>query len=162
MTLGGISNVEGKSYCLTDVSITTAAGQAPTINCSGQQVEENATAACTSSLGVTSLNGLHHAQTFGAFTVNGDGCHLTQCSMSAKCVLNVVSKDGIALAHDIYDSRIEIAGTIQVSDADYNEPSIVVESGWIITAPLTETNPDSNYPTYTFTLTKYLTGTEPA
>lgn len=108
------------------------------------------------------MTGLHHAQTFGAFTYGGTGAHLTQSTFTATCTINVASKDGVPLAHDITDGRLEVNGTLQVSDASYGTPTLSAASGWNITAPLTETNPDSDYPTYSFTVTKYLTAVEPS
>lgn len=161
VTLGGITTADGKSYCLTNVGITTGAGQTPTVNASGTQVEDNATAACTAELTGVTFSGLHHAQTFGAFQLSGTGAHLTNSSLEAACTVNPVTKDGVIIAHDITDGRITINGTIQVSDATYPIPTLSVANGWIVTAPISETNPDSNYPTYNFTLTKYLTAIHP-
>ena len=161
ITLGGIHVADGKSYCLTNVGITTGAGQTPTVNASGSQIEDQATSACTAVLSGISFSGLHHAQTFGAFNISGDGAHLTNSSLDAACTLNTVSKDGVIIAHDITDGRMTVTGTIQVSDASYGVPTLSAATGWIITAPLSETNPDSNYPTYNFTLVKYLTAVHP-
>lgn len=161
ISLGGIHVADGKSYCLTNVSITTGAGQTPTVNASGSQVEDNATAACTATLTGVSFSGLHHAQTFGAFELSGTGAHLTNSSFDAACTVNPVTKDGVIIAHDITDGRLTVNGTIQVSDVSYPTPVLSVASGWVVTAPMTETNPDSAYPTYTFTLTKYLTAVHP-
>lgn len=71
--------------------------------------------------------------------------------------ISEATKDGVTIAHDLTDGRIEVTGTIQVSDASYGTPALSCASGWTITAPLTQTNPDSDYPTYTFTIVKYLT-----
>ena len=111
---------------------------------------------CTATLPGITVSGLHHAQTFGAFSISGAGAHLTQSTWSAQCDVSPAEKDGQMLAHDIVGGTVTVTGTIQVSDASYPVPTLSVASGWTITAPLTETNPDSNYPTYTFTITKYL------
>lgn len=129
---------------------------------SGSQVESGtAHATCTAELPNIVIGGLHHAQTFGAFTLTGAGAHLTQSTFTAQCEVSTAEKDGVILAHDIVGGTVTVTGTVQVSDASYPVPTITPSAGWSITAPLTETNPDSNFPTYTFTITSYLIGEEP-
>ena len=124
---------------------------------SGSQVEDDIVlSSCTATLPGITVSGLHHAQTFGAFTYTGTGAHLTQSTWSAQCDISPAEKDGTMLAHDIVGGTVTVNGTIQVSDPSYPVPVVTPASGWTFTAPLTETNPDSNFPTYTFTITKYL------
>lgn len=161
ITLGKVNTVEGKSFCVSEIAITTGAGQVPTMSINGQQIEDNATEACTTIASGVTVTGLHHAQTFGAFEISGQGAHLTNSSWSAQCTINTADKDGVMIAHDITDGRMTVTGTIQVSNASYPIPTLSVGNGWILTSPLSETNPNGDYPTYGFTLTKYLTAIEP-
>ena len=71
VVLGSVRTIDGKSIALANVSVTTKAGQAPTMQASGQQIENNGSAHCTCTLGSISLSGLYHAQDFGLFTVTG-------------------------------------------------------------------------------------------
>lgn len=103
-----------------------------------------------------SISPLHHAQTFGAFTYSGTGAHLTQSTFAAECTVSTADKDGVPLAHDIVGGRVTVNGTIQVSNSSYGTPTITPSNGWGLTQPLTETNPDGDFPTYTFGLTNYL------
>lgn len=161
--LGSVVSADGHNYCLGEITINTAAGTAPTLAASGSQIEDGtATDSCTAEMPTVQVNGLHHAQTFGAFTLSGTGAHLTQCTFAATTTVSTADKDGEPLAHDIVDGRCTVNGTIQVSDSAYGIPTVTPASGWVMSAPLTETNPDSDFPTYTFTLTKYLTCVEPA
>lgn len=99
---------------------------------------------------------LHHAQTFGAFAITGAGAHLTQSSFAAECTVSTADKDGVPLAHDIVGGKVTVTGTIQVSNSAYGVPTVTPTNGWSFTSPLTETNPDGDFPTYTFGLTTYL------
>lgn len=81
---------------------------------------------------------------------------MTQSSLDATATLTTATKDGDVLAHDISEAMMNVTGTIQVSDSTYGVPTIAPADGWVLTAPLTETNPDSDFPTYTFTVTRYL------
>ena len=162
IVLGKVNEIDGHSFCVSEIAIQTGAGQVPTMSINGQQIEDNATEACTTTASGTTVTGLHHAQTFGAFTISGQGAHLTQSSWSAACTINTAEKDGVMIAHDITDGRMTVTGTIQVSNASYPTPVLSAADGWKTTSPLSETNPNGDYPTYSFTLTKYLTAVEPA
>lgn len=160
--MGAIKSITDMgNFVLTGFEVNTQAGSAPTVSASGSQVEADATPTCYAMLPAITIGALHHAQTFGAFTVSGAGAHLTQSTFSAQCTLSTAEKDGTILAHDIVGGTMTITGTIQVSDPSYPVPTLTtLGTGWQITSPITETNPDSNFPTYTFTLTKYLVGQE--
>ena len=155
--IGTVTVIDEHSFCLSSLSFSTSAGAAPTASASGQQVEDGAKVACTCTLPSISVDGLHHAQTFGAFTVSGKGAHLTQSSLNVNGTVSTATKDGEVIAHDITDVRLEVSGTIQVSDSTYAAPTVALSADWVMTSPLSETNPDGDFPTYAFTATKFLT-----
>ena len=155
--IGTITKIGDGSFCLSSLSFSTSAGAAPTASASGQQVEDGASVTCTCTLPSISVEGLHHAQDFGAFTVSGKGAHLTQSTLNVTGTVSTATKDGEVIAHDITDVRLEVSGTIQVSDSTYAAPTVVLSADWVLTAPLSETNPDGDFPTYSFTATKFLT-----
>ena len=107
------------------------------------------------------MTALHHAQNFGAFTISGQGAHLTSSTLTIGGQVSTADKDGKVIASDLTDGRMTISGTIQVSDQTYGIPTLSLTDGWAITSPLTETNPNSEFPTYSFGLTRYLDHTEP-
>ena len=81
------------------------------------QVEDSLLAGtCKATLPSVGVDALHHAQTFGAFTLSGAGAHLTQSTYSAQCEVSTAEKDGVILAHDIVGGTVTVNGTIQVSD----------------------------------------------
>lgn len=159
IVLGSINKISSDNFCLGEITVTTAAGSVPTLAASGSQVESGtAHGGCTCTMPTVNVSRLHHAQNFGAFGLQaGFGAHLTQCTFTAQCTVSTADKDGTPLAHDIVDGRCTVTGTIQCSTSPYTLPVITPETGWELTSPLSETNPDGDFPTYTFTLTRYLT-----
>lgn len=160
IVLGTVKTIGTDKFCLASLSISTSAGGVPTISASGQQVEANAQEKCTCTLPAISISALHHAQNFGAFTLGGTGAHLTQCNMEIGGTISTATKDGEVIAHDLTDVRMTVTATIQVSDSTYGTPTVTAATGWTVTSPLSETNPDADFPTYTVTLQKTLTADE--
>lgn len=155
-TLSGIvlGSRDSTSGCvLSSLTINTSAGSAPTVSASGMEVPSAAvlTGGCTVTLPSISLSPLHHAQMLGGITFSGTGAHCTQCSMSISCDVSTAEIDGEIAAYDLTGGKMSVSATIQVSDAAYGEPTITLPSGWKFTSPLSETNPNGDFPTYSFT-----------
>lgn len=157
VVLGSVQTVLSSSVALGSVSITTAAGQAPTMTATGSQIENNGTAGCTCTLGSLSVDHLFHAQDFGLFTVSNG--QLTQSTFTATGEIATAMVDGVIKSSDLVGGSIEVTGTIiGVSDAGViSTPTVTlgtpggnVLSG-VMTQPLTETNPNGDFPSYTFT-----------
>lgn len=157
LELGTINTVDSKKIAFLTLRASTSAGSAPKVSAAGQDVgNSTATGTCKVALPEVVIKALHHAQNFGQFSISGQGAHLTDSSIEFTAQLSEASKDGDIIAYDVVDGRITISGTIQVSDAAYGKPSVTA-TGYDFTSPVTETNPDSNFPTYTFTAVKSLT-----
>ena len=153
--LGSVKATGGKSVALASVAINTSAGSAPTVAASGEQVEDGATDGCLYEVPAFSLPKTHHAHIlFGAFTLSGAGCHLTAANYTASAGITKATKEGAVLAHDVGEGKIEAVVTIVQTGAA--APSLAAGEGWSITSPLAMTNPDADYPTYSATLTHYL------
>ena len=103
------------------------------------------------------LEACHHAQVlFNAFTSNyGTGNYLTAANYTVAGDLTTATKDGDIVSFDIANGRIEANVTIVQTGS--TTPTCSAVSGWYETAPLTKTEPDAAYPTWTATFTKYLT-----
>lgn len=153
VVLGSVNN----DIALGSVSITTAAGQAPTMTATGQQIESGGTAGCTCTLGSLSVDHLFHAQDFGLFTVSNG--QLTQSTCTATGEIATAMVDGVIKSSDLVGGSIEVTGTIiGVSDAGViSTPTITLGTpggnvlAGVLTQPLTETNPNGDFPSYTFT-----------
>ena len=150
--LGQVTTVDDKQIALGSLTITTRAGESPTISASGSQIEAGGTAHCTATLNSVKLSELFHAQTFGLFTVTGG--QLSDSTLTAEGNIGTAVVDGIIKASDLVGGKLTVSGTvIGVDDTGkISTPSItIVKTGGIITQPLTESNPNGDYPTYTFT-----------
>ena len=163
ITLGAITTVDGTPYVLSSVSFNTAPATVPEIQCSGEQVETGATTAnsTTIELPEVTLAKWHDAQILGsAFTLGGTGCYLNGCNYTVRCDVTKATVNGVIVAHDVQNGRIEVAVTIVQSSS--TAPTVTAAAGWVVTAPLTTDNPDEDYPSWTCTVTKYLESAHPS
>lgn len=143
------------SICLNSLNINTAAGSAPAIDASGESVEDKAESKCAFPVPGFTLPKQHHAFIlWNAFTLTGSGCCLKTANYSLGCGISKAEKDGICLTHDVVEGRIDCA--VEVLQTGPAEPTLVPGDGWIVTSQLTQTNPDADYPTWSATLTMYL------
>ena len=157
--LGKVMAVLGKSIALGSVTITTKAGEVPTMTAQGQQIEDNGTAYCTCTLSGITVSGLYHAQDFGLFTIT-DG-QLTDSTLTIEGNIATAEVDGTIKSSDLTGGRVTVSGTVVgVTDAGaISTPSLSVgtPSGnilpGVVTQPLSETNPNGDFPTYSFTIT---------
>lgn len=79
---------------------------------------------------------------------------MTDTTYTFTCNFNPTTKDGEYLAWDISEGKIQIdVSIVQTGD---DEPILSAGDGWVVTSPLTQSNPDSDFATYTGTLVKYL------
>lgn len=158
VVLGSVSTILNKQVALGGITINTSAGAAPTMTASGSQIEDNGTAHCTCTLSGVTVSPLYHAQTFGLFTVtNGQ---LTQSTLTIDANIATTTIDGTIKSSDLVGGTLQITGTvIGVSDTGVistptvtiGTPSGSVGAG-VMTQPLTETNPNGDFPSYSFTI----------
>ena len=141
--------------CLNSIEIGTAAGSAPTFSASGEQVEHPSSGYCTYPIPAFTLGRKHHAQVlFGAFTVRGGDCHLKSANYSCSASVTKAEKEGVCLTHDIVEGRIECS--VEILQTGDTAPVIEPGEGWVVTSPLACSNPDSDWPSHSATLTLYL------
>lgn len=154
--LGGLTETpDGGKVALTNVSITTSAGAAPSVSASGESVAPEAVQGCVYTFGAVKLSAAHHAQTlFGAFKFSGDGCHLTRANYTMETSLSKATVNGECVAHDVTQGKMTCA--VSIIQVGSEPPTITPGEGWKLTSPLTYENPDANYKSYSATLTKYL------
>lgn len=161
--LGAVTTVDSKPYVLLSIGFNTAPAGVPEVQCSGEMVETGATTANSTTISLPSLTlqKWHDAQILGlAFTLSGTGCYLNGCNYSAKCDVTKATVDGTIVAHDVQNGRIEVQATIVQTGS--TAPTVTAGQDWVVTSPLTTDNPDEDYPTWTCTLTKYLTSAHPS
>lgn len=157
--LGTVKTILGKKVALGGLTINTGAGQPVTCTATGQQVDDAGREGCTCTLSGVELEYRFHAQDFGLFTVSGG--QLNQSTLNITPTIADARIDGVIKAWDLVGGSLRVSGTIIGVDDDgnistpsitINDPSGNVGEG-VITQPLTQTNPNGQYPTYSFEIT---------
>ena len=143
-------------YVVSSISISTGAGTPPSITVTGEAVPSSSHTDCYYDTPACTVEVCHHAQTlFSAFTLSGDGCYLTSANYTISGSLTKATKDGETIAYDIADGKIE--AQVEIVQTGATEPSFAAGTDFTITSPLTKTEGDAAYPTWTATVTKNLT-----
>lgn len=157
IVIGGVHTVDSKQIALGNLTISTSAGSAPTMTASGSQIEDGGTAKCKVTVSLPAMSSLFHAQDFGLFTVLSG--QLNDSTLTIEGDVGTAEVDGVIKASDLTNGRMTVTGTIiGVSDAGaISTPSLsVATSGTfykngVITQPLSLTNPNGDFPSYSFT-----------
>lgn len=155
IVLGGVSTYKTKRVVLTQLTINTSAGGEPTISASGEEIEASADGTCPATYTIPefTLGVCHHAKIlFSAFSISGTGCYLNSANYTAQCENGTAMIEGAVVAHGVYGAYLEVtAGIISTSGT---VPTVTPGTGWVVSSPLAETNPDAEYPNYSITLRK--------
>ena len=160
LKLGAIATVSSKKFALESIHYETGADAEPTLTAVAREVEAGATSEKGNSFAVPSFTVSPNeiaADPLSAFTLTGELCELTKCTVDIACSVKVHTVNGEAVASDVTMGRIQVALTIgQYGTA---EPTVAAADGWDISAPLSCTDPDADLPSWTVTLSKPLTKT---
>lgn len=161
--IGGVhtigSGADQHTVALGSVTITTSAGEPVRMTATGSEIEKDGAAHCTATLTGISLSSLFHAQTFGLFTVSKG--QLTDSTLTIEGNIGTADVDGITKASDLVGAAIRVSGTIvgvddtgkiETPTIQLNTPTGNVLPG-VITQPLSQTNPNGDFPTYEFEIT---------
>ena len=155
IVLGGVSTYKTKRVVLTQLTINTSAGGEPTISASGEEIEASADGTCPATYTIPefTLGVCHHAKIlFSAFAITGTGCYLNSANYTAQCENGTAMIEGAVVAHGVYGAYIEV--TAEIISTSGTVPNVTPGTGWVVSSPLAETNPDAEYPTYSITLRK--------
>lgn len=154
--IAGTGDYSGKKFTLGNVTINTAAGSPPSIQASGEEIPASSTHSdCTYTFPASTLKLCHHAQIlWGAFTLGGDGCYLQQANYTAGGTISRATKDGETVAYDVVDGQLTV--NITVLQTGDTAPTVTPGTDWVITSPMTCSNPDADYPSWSCTLSRYL------
>ncbi len=156
---GATSSTRGN--IITNVSISTGAGSPPTVQVSGESANGvHCSEDCYYEVPEATLEPCHHAQALWgiSWASIGSGFYVTQANYTAECSLTKATKDGETVAWDIIGGKLTATLTIQGTGTS-GTPSISA-TGWTCTSPMSLSNPDSGYETYSVTYTKNLAHTE--
>ncbi len=151
--LGTVTAVDSAKFMLQSISISTGSAAEPTMSATAVRVEDGATTDSTFDVPSFSVSPDDIAQfLFGAFTLSGTGCELTQCNAEISCTVGLSTVNGDPVASDPHTAHIQLSITvIQTGDV---APSVTPAEGWDLSAPLTCADPDSDLPTWTCSVTK--------
>lgn len=139
---------------LTEVVVTTQAGQHPTVTMQGQKIEEGGTAQRTYSITGTIKPRSKAQDVAGAFS---SATTLTACTTTYRVEPHFADVKGEHRASDCSDGRIEAQGTWTCPSGAITPAAA---GDFAITTAATNSNPDADYVTVTATATKFLEGTE--
>lgn len=139
---------------LTQIVVTTQAGQMPTVTMQGQKIESGGTAQRTYPISGTIKPRSKAQDVAGAFSSSDT---LTACTTTYRVEPHFADLKGEHKASDCSDGRIEAQGTWTCPSGAI---SPTAGSNFTITTAATNSNPDSDYVTVTATATKFIEGTE--
>lgn len=157
---------------ITNITINTGAATPPEVTISGEEVPSGSHCSddCYYEVPSATLDPCHHAQAlFDLFSDNEfdltSGYYVTQANYTVECTLTKATKDGETVKYDItagkVTAQLTIQGTGLGTTLTVNATTGTGATGWQETTPLSQSNPDSNYDTYTVTYTKNLAHKEP-
>lgn len=155
--LGSYTEFEGKAYALESVNISTSAGAPVTVSASSQQIEDGVSGSvCMYEHVILPVSSKHHAQTFDAFTLSGEGCHLTSSSASIASTVTADKVAGTIISSDVSAGVVTVSGDIL--SVNGTVPVITPAEGWVMTnvPAITESNPETEAKSYSFELQKIL------
>lgn len=147
------SDDAAKNYALEQFVISTSGGAAPTLAATCQLIEHGSSdeEQCHYSVPAFSLKKKNHAQdVFGAFTLSGAGCHLTECTATVGGSISKTRVAGETVASDIGQGVITVTGSVIQNGTV--APTVTANEGWVVTSALARTNAETAYPTYEFEL----------
>ena len=168
IALGTVREVDGKKYALQSIKWSTGADQEPSLEGGAAQVGDAGSTRNTFPVPAFRISPDQVAQIpefmfagdegfSPAFSVSGDGCELTACVGEIACKGGTNDRNGYPLAHDVTTGKITVSVTIGQYGSD--APGVDPGAGWTISSPLTTEDPDSDMPTWTFTLSRALAKT---
>lgn len=160
IVLGAVTTYDTKRVVLTNFTVNTSAGGETTVTASGEEVEASSDGTCPATFTLPDIvvGVCHHAKALlSAFTIDGTGCYLQSANYTFACALGKATKDGVTIAHGVYEAYAEVQ--IEIIQTSSTAPTLTAgtASGWFVSSPLSMTNPDADYPTWSATLRKHLT-----
>ena len=161
-TLSGIKmgeasaySTSGKYYTINNITVNTAAAQAPTVTVTGMLVPSDGNcSSCYYNAPSTSIEMCHHAQDLFGLGVSsqlGSNNYLTQANYTIEGGLTTATVDGSVVSYDITGGKVTANVTVQAATSTPNLPGSSVADPWKMTSPCTRSDPDAALPTYTAT-----------
>lgn len=159
--LGGVTTLDTKKFALGELDIDTVAGELPTISASGKQVPASAATSRYFAIPAETIKNDESAQIlWGAFELTGSGCHLQSAKYKCKAELPTKDKNGFPVSFGVSQGVIECA--VEIVQCGTAAPTLTAGENWHVSDKLKCSNPDSDCPTWTATLRRFLALTVPS
>jgi len=148
-----------KKFMVTQIAVTTSAGQAPTLTISGEEVPSTITEKRTYAVSASVAARCKAQDVASAFTAPGQAATWDFTSITTTWSVDFVNQSvaGVIVAACATHGRVEANATITDPSGS---ATLTAASGWTITSPAANSSPDEGYVTLTATATKWITGTE--
>ena len=158
--LGGVTTLDTKKFALGELNIETTAGELPTISASGKQVPSAAATTRYYAIPAETVKNDESAQIlWGAFALTGSGCHLQSAKYKCSAELPTKDKNGFPVSFGV--SQGVIGCEVEIVQCGNTAPTLEAGENWHVSDKLKCSNPDSDCPTWTATLRRFLTKTVP-
>lgn len=157
--LGAVTTVDGKRYALASVRYESGADVEPTFTGTAQEIEATSDGTQrTFDVPAFAVSPDEAAEiVMSAATVGGTGCELTRCTMEASANVKPHTVNGVIVSSDVTAGHVVVS--LEILQSGDTEPTVTAGSGWDISSPLTNTDPDAEFPTWSCELTKPLSYT---
>ena len=157
--IGSIVTISSKKVAIQRIRVSTGAGQVPTAEVSGVQVEDEATAKRTYSCGTIALSPRHRAQDIlgllGAITPDT----LTEANVTFEATVQPSEPKGEIVNHDVFGGRYEAEFT-HTSGTAASITAPTASGTKVVSAPVSDSHPENDYIVTTYSVTDSLTGTD--
>lgn len=154
--LGAVTTVASKRYALASVHYENGAGAEPVFSATAQEIEES-TDGTTRTFDVPGFSVSPDeaaAMVMSAGTLGGAGCELTKVTLDASANVNNHTKNGTPVASDVTNGKVTVQ--VEILQTSTTTPTFTPGSGWELSSPLSSTDPDADFPTWTATVSKPL------
>lgn len=160
LNLCQVTTVDGAKFMGTSVNFGTTAGAAATFSAGATDVESTAVTGVVYQLPAFTLPKTHRAAfLFSEATLAGDA-NLYSTSYSGT-VDPGVDRDEMGVPYASSPSNGVLTCQVTVNQTGATEPTLTPATGWHVSTPLARANNKGAYPSWTATLTYYLTRVEP-
>lgn len=158
--LGSIVTIDTKKVMITQISIKTAKGAAPTASVSGVEVESGATAKRTYSCGEIELSARHRAQDILGFLGSTTPTTLTESTFTFSVQPSLAEPQGTVYNSDCGDGRVVAQFTHTSGTGAPPSAPTVSGTAQVLSEPVSKTSPENDYVTVSYAVTDSLTGTD--
>ena len=157
--LGSIVTIESKKVAISQLVVRTSHGQFPTLEVTGVQVQNSATAVRTYSCGTIALAPRKMAQDILKWLGNSTPDTLTEAVFTFSANVMPSEPKGEIVNHDVTNGRCEASYTHTSGTAA--APTVPTVTGSkVVSAPSSKSSPENDYVTFAFSITDSLTGTD--